>query len=77
VLDRRLPVFGMGVFPADRTSEVLTLFHDLYPVINPFRDVLEAGLASCNPVIHPLGALLNVGRIGYGSGLTEVPAAAS
>ncbi len=63
-----LPVFGMGVFPADRTHEVLPLFRDLYPATTPFRDVLEAGLASCNPVIHPLGVLMNAGRIEYSRG---------
>jgi opine dehydrogenase len=63
-----LPVFGMGVFPADRTGEVLSLFKDLYPTVNSFRDVLEAGLSNCNPVIHPLGVLLNAGRIEYARG---------
>ena len=63
-----LPVFGLGVFPADRTDEVLPLFLDLYPGTNAFRDVLEAGLSSCNPVIHPLGVLMNAGRIEYSRG---------
>ena len=63
-----LPVFGMGVFPADRTSEVLSLFRDLYPTTNAFRDCLEVGLSNCNPVIHPLGVLMNAGRIEYSRG---------
>ena len=63
-----LPVFGLGVFPSDRTDEVLSLFRDLYPAVDSFRDVLEAGLSNCNPVIHPLGVLLNAGRIEYSRG---------
>jgi len=63
-----LPVFGVGVFPATRTRELLDVLKDLYPQVSPFRDVLEAGLANCNPVIHPLGVLMNAGRIEYSRG---------
>ncbi|MBI3985693.1 MAG: NAD/NADP octopine/nopaline dehydrogenase family protein [Lentisphaerae bacterium] len=63
-----LPVFGMGVFPANKTGKVLAIFKDLYPGIGAFRDVLEAGLANCNPIIHPLGVLMNAGRIEYARG---------
>ena len=63
-----LPVFGAGVFPSVRTDEVLTVFRDLYPRITPFRDVLEAGLSNCNPVLHPIGVLMNAGRIEYSRG---------
>ncbi|MFH1071040.1 MAG: NAD/NADP octopine/nopaline dehydrogenase family protein [Candidatus Glassbacteria bacterium] len=63
-----LPMFGAGVFPARRSSEVLSILQDLYPRITGFRDVLEAGLSNCNPVIHPLGVLMNAGRIEYSRG---------
>ena len=63
-----LPRFGMGVFPATKTSEVIGLFKDLYAGVDAFRDVLEAGLSNCNPIIHPLGVLLNAGRIEYSRG---------
>lgn len=63
-----LPVFGVGVFPATRTAEVQTILADLYPGVTRFRDVLEAGLSNCNPVIHPLGVLMNAGRIEYSRG---------
>lgn len=63
-----LPAFGVGVFPAVRTTKVLRLMKDLYPGIVAFRDVLEAGLSNCNPVIHPLGVLMNAGRIEYSRG---------
>jgi opine dehydrogenase len=39
------------------------MLKNLYPGISAFRDVLEAGLSNCNPVIHPLGVLMNAGRI--------------
>ena len=63
-----LPTFGVGVFPASRTAEVHTILQNLYPGVETFRDVLEAGLANCNPVIHPLGVLMNAGRIEYSRG---------
>ena len=63
-----LPVFGAGVFPATRTAEVLAILKDLYAGISAFRDVLEAGLSNVNPVIHPLGVLMNAGRIEYSRG---------
>jgi opine dehydrogenase len=63
-----LPVFGAGVFPAERSDEVLGILKDLYAGIGAFRDVLEAGLSNCNPVIHPLGVLMNAGRIEYSRG---------
>jgi opine dehydrogenase len=58
----------MGVFPSSKTARVLPLLRDLYPEVAALRDVLEAGLSNCNPVIHPLGVLLNAGRIEYSRG---------
>ena len=63
-----LPSFGAGVFPSCRHQEVFDILKDLYSGVTPFRDVLEAGLANCNPVIHPLGVLMNAGRIEYSRG---------
>ena len=63
-----LPVFGVGVFPSVKTDEVFEILKDLYAGITTFRDVLEAGLSNCNPVIHPLGVLMNAGRIEYARG---------
>jgi len=64
----KLPKISLGVFPSSKTERVQGLLHDLYPEIAPLRDVLEAGLSNCNPVIHPLGVLLNAGRIEYSRG---------
>lgn len=63
-----LSTFGVGVFPSVKTREILALVRNLYPGTTAFRDVLEAGLANCNPVIHPLGVLMNAGRIEYSRG---------
>ncbi len=63
-----LPNFGMGVFPSVRTEDIVDIFKDLYPGVSGYRDVLEAGLSNSNPVIHPLGVLLNTGRIEYSRG---------
>jgi len=63
-----LPVFGAGVLPSERSDEVLAILRDLYPGVTRFRDALEAGLSNCNPVIHPLGVLMNAGRIEYSRG---------
>jgi opine dehydrogenase len=62
------PIIGLGVFPATRTEEVFDLFRDLYSGAYRFRDVLEAGLANGNSIIHPLGVLMNAGRIEYARG---------
>jgi opine dehydrogenase len=62
------PVVGIGVFPAVRTDEVFNIFKDLYSGTYRFRDVLEAGLTNVNPIIHPLGVLMNAGRIEYARG---------
>lgn len=58
----------MGVFPARKTAPIVSLMKDLYPGTIAAQNVLEAGLSNCNPVIHPLGVLLNAGRIEYARG---------
>lgn len=63
-----LATFGMGVFPAQKTEDILGIVKDLYPGVFAYRDVLEAGLSNCNPIIHPLGVLMNSGRIEYSRG---------
>ena len=63
-----LLTFGIGTFPSVQTDAVYAKFKDLYSGVGRFRDVLEAGLSNCNPVIHPLGVLMNAGRIEYARG---------
>ncbi len=63
-----LSQFGIGTFPANRSSEVFDIFQDLYSGVTSCQNALEAGLSNCNPVIHPLGVLMNAGRIEYARG---------
>lgn len=63
-----LTTFGIGTFPSVKSKEVFAIMKDLYGCATQFRDVLEAGLSNCNPVIHPLGVLMNAGRIEYARG---------
>ena len=55
-------VLGMGVFPASKTEWAAELLSDVLD-LEPMQNVLEAGFASINPVIHPPGTVLNAGRI--------------
>ena len=55
----------VGVFPAKRTNEVVHYLRQFYPEFTPLSNVLEAGLNSTNPVVHPPATLLNVGRFEY------------
>ena len=64
----KLPKIYMGTFPAVKSESALKILRDLYPEVHPLRDVLEAGLSNANPVIHPLGVLMNAGRIEYSRG---------
>lgn len=54
---------GLGVFPADETEAAVEKLVPLFPGITPYSDVMECGLSSLNPVIHPAGVLMNAGRI--------------
>jgi opine dehydrogenase len=54
---------GLGVFPAGDTERVLGLLEPLFPGLRPVSSVLECGLGAMNPVVHPVGVLMNAGRI--------------
>jgi opine dehydrogenase len=52
----------VGVFPANRSEWALELLGQLLD-ITPAANVLEAGFSSLNPILHPAGTILNIGRI--------------
>lgn len=58
-----VPALGLGVHPAERTAEALTRLSKFIPGSRAYPNVLAAGLSALNPVVHPVGVLLNAGRI--------------
>ena len=58
----------MGVLPACKTDDVADEVRALFPGIIPYKDVMECGLSSMNPVVHPAGVLKNAGRVEYSVG---------
>jgi opine dehydrogenase len=57
-----------GVFPANRTKEAIGKLQEVYPIITPTENVLEAALNNPNPIVHPAATLLSVTRIEYSGG---------
>jgi opine dehydrogenase len=57
-----------AALPADAPGPALPLLRELWPCIAPGRDVLSVALSNPNPIVHPPGALLNVGRIQHSGG---------
>jgi opine dehydrogenase len=58
-----VPSLGIGIMPKKQTNEITKILKDFFPTLTPYKDVLECGLSSLNPVMHPAGVLLNSGRI--------------
>ena len=56
------------MFPAIETEATASLLTPLFPGIQPYSDVVECGLSSLNPVVHPAGVLMNAGRIEHSDG---------
>lgn len=57
-----------GVFPAHRTNEAIPKLQEIYPVIVPTTNVLEAAINNPNPIVHPAATLLSATRIEYSKG---------
>jgi opine dehydrogenase len=57
-----------GVFPSNRTAEVILTLKRFYPIITPAKDVLEAAINNPNPVVHPAATLLSATRIEHSKG---------
>ena len=57
-----------GVFPAKRTDEALACLQAYFPSMVPAANVIECALQNPNNMVHPIGALLNLGRIEYTKG---------
>ncbi len=63
-----VPHLGFGVRPAGQTAQVQKALGALFPGITAYRNVLECGFSSLNPIMHPAGVLMNAGRIDYSKG---------
>ncbi len=61
-------ILPTGVFPANRTDEAIAKLQEVYPIIVPTTNVLEAAINNPNPIVHPAAALLSVSRIEYSGG---------
>lgn len=54
---------GVGGLPGHQSNRVRSLLEPWFPGARLYPNVLAAGLAAMNPVVHPAGVLLNAGRI--------------
>jgi len=52
----------LAAFPAKNTGRVVNDLKDIYPVV-PDENVLATSLNNPNPIVHPVGAILNAGWI--------------
>lgn len=76
------PLVTASAVPATRNPAVLPGIAEIWPCVKPCQNALSAALSNPNPIVHPPGALLNVGRIQfskgdfymYGEGITEAVA---
>jgi opine dehydrogenase len=51
--------FFVATLPGRRTERTLELLREVYPGLEPARNVLQTTLQNANPVIHPVVTLLN------------------
>jgi opine dehydrogenase len=63
------PSMLVAALPATDTPAVLEALEGTYAhVVKPARSVLEPALYNVNIIVHPVGALLNMGRIEHAKG---------
>ncbi len=58
----------VAALPATDTGDWPEALQKLWPAVEPADHVLQAAFANPNPIVHPPGALLSVGRIEYSAG---------
>jgi len=59
---------SISALPATHTGIALEKLRELFPAFSPVKNILTTSLSNPNPRIHPMGALLNMGRIEYSRG---------
>jgi len=60
--------FFVATLPARHTEGTLELLREVYPGLEPARNVLQTTLQNANPVIHPVVTLLNAALLERTSG---------
>jgi opine dehydrogenase len=58
----------VAALPASRTAELMAALHGVYDTVAPARSILEPALYNPNIIVHPAGALFNMGRIEHSRG---------
>lgn len=58
----------LAALPSRHTADILALVADVYPGMEPAKNVLQTSLQNANPVIHPAVTLCNAARIEMTSG---------
>ncbi len=58
----------VAALPATRTPELMAQLQDVYDTVVPAQSVIEPALYNPNIIVHPAGALFNMGRIEFSKG---------
>ena len=58
----------VAALPATRTPELMAALKGIYDTVVPARSILEPALYNPNIIVHPAGALFNMGRIEHSHG---------
>jgi len=58
----------IAALPASRTPALMRALDGVYDTVAPARSILEPALYNPNLIVHPAGALFNMGRIEYSRG---------
>ena len=53
----------LAALPGRQTANILQLISDVYPTMEPAKNVIQTSLQNANPVIHPAVSLCNAARI--------------
>ena len=58
----------VAALPASRTPELMAALVGVYDTVTPARSIIEPALYNPNIIVHPCGALFNMGRIEHSHG---------
>ena len=58
----------VAALPASRTPDLMAALEGVYDTVAPARSILEPALYNPNIIVHPAGALFNMGRIEHSRG---------